>query len=251
MAINLRVSFNPYSGDNGLVGFANVIFNGEYALEGVKIREGKYGAIVELPQYSISRKDENGNPVKDQSGKQLYDYKDVLHPTSPEVNAAFSKLIKQEYINVRNGKSSPKGGTDYQMDGSFEISNVYVTPLDREDNLVGLGTVHLGNKFVFDKVRIKEGDKGLFIEGPMYRTTKKDDNGDPLVNDKGENEFEYKAYFHAITTEAYEKLRDCVVDALNKKASYGQKQTAEQALGNNNAADDFIPFIENNQGQGR
>lgn len=251
MAINLRVSFNPYSGDNGLVGFANVIFNGEYALEGVKIREGKYGPLVELPRYPISRKDENGNPVKDQSGKQLYDYKDVLHPTSPEINAAFSKLIKQEYINVKNGISSPKVGTDYQMDGSFEISNVYVTPLDREDNLVGLGTVHFGNKFVFNKVRIKMGDKGLYVEGDKYRDLDKYENGDPILNDKGEHQFVYRPYFHAITTETYEMLRDCIVDELNRKTTYGQKQTNEQTLGYNNSADDFIPFIENNQGQGR
>ena len=243
--INLKVSVNEYKGDNGLVAFANVVFNDEYALEGVRIREGKYGAIIDLPQYSVAKKDENGNPIKDDNGKPLYDYKDVLHPTSPEVNSAFTKVIKQEYAKVKNGERSPKGGSSYTMDGSFEISNVYATPYER-DNLVGLGTVYFGNAFVFDKVRVKEGQNGVYVEGSMYRATKRREDGTPELNEKGDNVYEYKPYFHAITSEAYEKLRDCVVDVLNRR-TFGQTQSSTQALGNGNADDDLIPFPDNGQ----
>ena len=133
------------------------------------------------------------------------------------------------------------------MDGTFEISNVYATPYER-DNLVGLGTVYFGNAFVFDKVRVKEGQNGVYVEGSMYRATKRREDGTPELNEKGENVYEYKPYFHAITSEAYEKLRDCVVDVLNRK-THGQTQTTSQALGNGNADDDLIPFVDNGQGR--
>ena len=229
MAINLKVTVNEYKGENGLVGFANVVFDDKYALEGVRIREGQYGPIVDLPTYPVSKKDEKGNVIKNDKGEPVYEYREVLHPTSPEVNAAFSKIIKAEYQRVKTeGKETTKTGS-YELNGDFNISRVNANPFER-DHLVGLGSIYFGNAFCLDKIRIKLSDeKILYIESPMYKTLKKDENGVPELNDNGENVFEYKAHFHAITKESYHTMLDCVVDALNRSATNKANRTAENA----------------------
>ena len=72
--MELKVSVNPYRSENdNILGFANVTIDDSFALENVRIRQGRNYKYIELPKYPTAQRDENGKPVL-KDGKQVYDY---------------------------------------------------------------------------------------------------------------------------------------------------------------------------------
>lgn len=226
--MELKITVNPYQNENdNILGFANITVDDSFALENVRIRQGSSYKYVELPKYPTARRDENGSPVT-KDGKQVYDYKDVFHPISAEVNKALNDAVIKEYTAViENGKDNNRMGV-LKLDDTFEISRVNATPYEKS-NLVGLGSVTFGNSFALERVSIKESEKGLYIDLPKYRTIKRDEQGVPILDNNGNNKHEYRDCFHPITAEAYDSLRDAVVNKLNEKRGQA-KQSDEQIL---------------------
>ncbi|MBQ9531593.1 MAG: septation protein SpoVG family protein [Eubacterium sp.] len=260
----LTITCNPYTkeGDN-IRGFANVVFNDTHVLENVRIYQGRYKEYVELPKYPVVKKDNSGNPILKEDGKPVYNYKDVFHPNNPAANKAFVDAILAEYKRVlEEGKDNQRSGR-YEINGSFSIDKVYCNEYNREGiggqlPTRGMATVHIGD-FTLEKARIKEGQYGLFVDLPKYRTSKRDENGAPVVGTDGKPEYEYRDCFHAITQKAQAEMTDAILDAFNRMPVMQQENTAAVSnapkVGANNAPDDvFDPLLfspDFGQGQGR
>ena len=74
-----------------------------------------------------------------------------------------------------------------------------VTHFER-DNVVGLGTVNLGNDITLNNVRIIQGEKGMFVAMPSYKTNKLDEQGNPV----------YANHYNPITAEMKQMFDEVV-----------------------------------------
>ena len=214
--MELKVSVNPYRSENdNILGFANITIDDSFALENVRIRQGRNFKYIELPKYPTAKRDENDKPVL-KDGKQVYDYKDVFHPISAEVNKALNDAILKEYAEtIENGKGEHRLGI-FKLDDTFDLTRVNATPYEK-NNLVGLGSASFGKSFALERISIKEGENGLYLDLPKYRTIKRDEQGVPELDANGNNKYEYRDCFHPITAEAYNMLRDAVINKLEEK----------------------------------
>lgn len=214
--MKLKVSVVPYENGN-LRGYANVVLDNKYALEGVKIINGKNGNFVELPKYQILKKDENGNAMANEKGELLFEKKDVFHPITAEINSQFRMAILNTYTQSKlNG--FPKTATEYDIDCDFNISNVRSTPfINDKDKTVGLANVVFGNAFVLERAKVRSGENGEYIDLPKTKRQAKDENGNVEVNEKGEPKYIYPDIFHPITSEAHQELKNTIINDLNIK----------------------------------
>ncbi len=247
--MNIKITVNPYNNEKAkMLGYATVNFEDKYVLENIKIKDGQHGRYVELPKYSVPKKDDNGKVLVDIYGKTEFERKDIFHPITADMNKEFTEAILTEYKNiVDNGRSNVYSGdkrsTDYTLSGDFNISRTTAGVHEKKnenDNLLGMATMSFGNSFMLDRIKVKEStsEKNAgkeIIELPKYRTTAKDENGKVLAD-----EYEYKDAFHAITTEGYNEMYNAVIDsyhnALAVKQGKGQEQPAADI------SQDGIPF---------
>lgn len=258
--MNIKITVNPYENEKTkMLGYATVNFEDKYVLENIKIKNGQYGRYVELPKYSTPKKDDNGKIIENIYGKPEFEYKDIFHPLNADMNKEFTDAILTEYKNViENGKNTvykgDKRSTGYTLSGDFDISRTTAgvhSKKNDNDNLLGMASMGFGNSFILEKIKIKESvseqNKGnTIIELPKYRTTKTDEHGKPILDDKGQNTFEYRDAFHAISTEGYSEMFNAVVNAYNGALAVKQTQ-------NTDISQDGIPFddIEDDQTRGR
>ena len=218
--MKLKITVTPLKFDN-FCGYANVTFDDTYALENIRIYEGKNNnQYIKLPSYSAIVKDENGVPKKDDKGNNVLEYKNVFHPITVEAQKELSTAIIEEYkATVKADKNSRKHGGEYNIKGSMQITRAVATPFEREDeNIKGFATVWYGD-FALEKIKIKESENGLYLSLPSYSRQVKDKDGNKLVDDKGNNVLEYKDVFHPITAEAHSKLKDAVLTDYNNKTN--------------------------------
>lgn len=255
----LTITVTPYTNDKDkLLGFANVEIDNKFALENVRIKEGNFKEFVDLPKYQVPKKDKNNNNIISSDGKLEYDKKDVFN-LSDEVKTAFENAILEEYHRVMlEGKEKKKKET-YQINGEFNISKVYAAVYNREFKnqlpIRGFATVYFGDDIKLEKVRIKEGEHGLFVDLPKYRTYKRD-HGQYVFDKNGEHEYEYRDCFHAITTIAEAELSYAILDAFNRAPVKSQSKenavSATNTAGSGNGAEDFDPLTYNPDfGKGR
>lgn len=280
--MDLRISVNPYTkeGDN-ILGFANVVFDEQFVLENVRIRSGRIRPFVELPKYQVPARNSNGDILKDDEGKAIYNYKDVFHPSKSTVNKEFVDAVLTEYARVTSaeyqqerramGNNAPRErGGIYQLDGRFEIGRIYASDYNdvKYQNgeipipTVGIATVHFGDSFALEKARIKIGQYGPFVDLPKFRTAERDENGNTVIGEDGKPKLAYKDCFHAITKEAQAALSEAIIEAYNRAPVKQSKEQEQQAnISNAPAAssthdtfDDFDPLLispDFGQGQGR
>ena len=259
--MELTITVTPYTNDkDNMLGFANVVIDNSFVLENIRIKEGRIKEYIDLPKYQMAKKDYNGNAMFSADGKPLHDYKDVFHPSNPKVNKEFVEAIINEYRRVINeGKENQKSGT-YQLEGSFAISKVFASEYNREGingqlPIRGIATVNFGDSFTLEKVRIKDGPYGLFADLPKYRTFKRDDAGIPVLDENGNNEFEYRDCFHAITKEAQVALSDSILDAFNRTPPKSASKAETNSVDNSYPPipdESYDPLLYSpNSGQGR
>lgn len=86
-----------------------------------------------------------------------------------------------------------------------------VTHFER-DNLVGLGTVKLGDGITLNNVRVVQSEKGMFVAVPSYKTNKLDDEGKPL----------YADHYNPITAEMKQMFDEAVEMAYGSEDGKSQ-----------------------------
>lgn len=225
--MDIKVTVNPYENEKtNLLGYANVVFDDKYALENIKIKTGTHGRYVELPKYSVPKKNEDGSLVLNIYGKPEYERKDIFHPFSTEANKKFSEMILTEYKNVvDNGGTksyyAKERGNIYKLEGDFSISRVTAGIHEQknvDDRVCGIATVGFGNTFMLEKVKIKVNtDNELYIDLPKYRTPAKDDNNQFILNAAGEQTYKYEDAFHPITSDERNTLKNAVLSTYHEK----------------------------------
>ena len=188
MKYNIRVNeVKSESGENTqLKAFAAVTFGDSLVVRNIAIieRHDNQKLFVSMPSYRTNEVTEKGEPI----------YRDICNPITKEFYEELSANILKAY---ENRKSLGKDGLNVGDGGPETLDfSVKVTPIEREDSsLRGIGRVFLNDSFVVGNVRLIEGDKGMFISMPDYRTDRYRD-GKPI----------YREIVFPVTKEFREKL---------------------------------------------
>ena len=175
MNYSIRATISKYqSKDSNVRGYATVVFGDSFKITNITILENKEtGTLyVSMPRFKSSEKDEAGNPV----------YKDVCNPIRREFREELTSNILNEFERVKEDEKAvlTVNADDHDMP-SFKVS---VTPFEREGSAIrGLARVYLDDCFVINNVNILEGNNGLFVSMPSYRTKQFDERGKPVYQD--------------------------------------------------------------------
>lgn len=89
---------------------------------------------------------------------------------------------------------------------------------DNSPQLRGYATVKFDDSYVLESVKIMERQDSneIFIALPSLMVRTKDQNGNYVINDKGEYVKEFKEVFHPITAESRKVLNSAIMDSFNK-----------------------------------
>ena len=185
MKYNIKVN-EVKSEDSQLRAFATVTFGDSLVVRNIAIIErrdnGTY--FVSMPSYRTNEVTEKGEPI----------YRDICNPITKEF---YEELTKNILNASENRKSIGKEGLNVGENDPEALNfSVKVTPIERDDSsLRGIGRVFLNDRFVVGNVRLIEGEKGMFVSMPDYRTDRYKD-GKPI----------YREIVFPITKEFREKL---------------------------------------------
>ena len=138
---------------------ANVVINGEIAVNGVKVVEGKDGLFAAMPSKQV------GN-----------DYVDVAHTTTKEAYESLNNAVLSNYEKLA---ASPEKTlkNDLTTDKTkAAVSDIKVTlrPVDHE-SVKAAGQVNIDSCFVIKDVKVmkpKDPEKPEFVSMPSYANTK-------------------------------------------------------------------------------
>lgn len=89
---------------------------------------------------------------------------------------------------------------------------------DNSPQLRGYATVKFDDSYVLESVKIMERQDSneIFIALPSLMVRTKDQNGNYVINDKGEYVKEFKEVFHPITAESRKVLNSAIMDSFNR-----------------------------------
>lgn len=89
---------------------------------------------------------------------------------------------------------------------------------DNSPQLRGYATVKFDDSYVLESVKIMERQDSneIFIALPSLMVRTKDQNGNYVINDKGEYVKEFKEVFHPITAESRKVLNSAIMDSFSK-----------------------------------
>ena len=198
--MKLEITVNPNKNPNkwnGLEGFANVVFDGQYALENVQIKSKDRDCLyIVLPEIV----------------KKTGDRKEIFHPTTAQARMELDKSIIQAYQNAKNGQKKTEFTNDLPH---MKISGVNSAQFER-DYIIGLANVKFSDCFVLEGAQIKTGAYGEYVDMPKFRRNVME-NGKCVYDEKGIPKTEYRAVFKPITKESAAELKESVVNAFNKK----------------------------------
>lgn len=160
---------------------ANVVINGEIAVNGVKVVEGKDGLFVAMPSKKIGG-----------------EYVDVAHTITSEASKQLNDAVVSTYEQLAlSGEKSIKNelGLDKTKPVSSRI-DVLLHTVSGSSSVVAAGQVKIDDCFVIKDVKvIKPADKPEFASMPSYQ------------NQNGK----YVDIANPITTAMHEKLNEAVV----------------------------------------
>lgn len=120
---------------------------------------------------------------------------------------------------------------------------------DNSPQLRGYATVKFDDSYVLESVKIMERQDSneIFIALPSLMVRTKDQNGNYVINDKGEYVKEFKEVFHPVKAETYNELRDSVVNGLN----YTRNMKRMNSYDNSRGQDEVLDMTGENRGLGR
>ena len=120
--------------------------------------------------------------------------------------------------------------------------------------LRGYATVKFDDSYVLESVKIMERQDSneIFIALPSLMVRTKDQNGNYVINDKGEyvkktSGYEYVEFFHPVKAETYNELRDSVVNGLN----YTRNMKKMNSYDNSRGQDEVLDMTGESRGLGR
>lgn len=188
---------------------ANLIINGEIAINNVKVMEGEKGLNVVMPSKKVG------------SG-----YEDIAHATTQEAYAALKEAVMSNYDKlIASGAEKMKN--DLGLDKTKPVvSDIKVTLREVKHNSVkAAGQVRIDDCFVINDVKVvkpKDPEKPVFVSMPSY------------PNQKGG----YTEYALPITTAMYETLNNEVaVKAFRNMEQVSYKGVKYDELGDRNAGE--------------
>lgn len=177
-------------------GTGSICFDENVKITGLKILEKKAGGLyVSMPAYKTKEQDEEGHPV----------YASVCAPRSKEFAAELTENFLKTYEEaLKKGKKA-----ELIIEGAERELNARVTPFEQQgSNILGLGTLNIGNDFKINNIRVSKGNKFEYVDMPSYKTVK---NGEET----------YQAYAYGVTAEARKKIINTVKNAYKEELDRG------------------------------
>lgn|GEM_PF-118903 len=176
--------------DGTTKGTASVNLNGQFAVRGISVMEGKNGLFVSMP----SRMAGNG------------EYHDICFPCTTEARAEFDKAVLNAYEQARvHGTSGQTQEAAEPLPLQYDVRVNSLHPGDGA--LKGTASVSLNDQFAIRRVSIMESSKGLFVSMPGF---------------KGRNG-EFKDHCFPCTKESRAEFDKAVLDAYRQTLSQSQE----------------------------
>jgi len=164
-------------------GVASLVFEEAFAINQISIVEGKEGQLyVQMPSVRTGERDMQSREV----------YMNVAHPITSDFAKELSEHILQVFSTI--DREEPMEAA-FENDKNMTFS-ARITPYEHSESLKGTATITFAGCFTVKNVRILEGNNGLYIQMPSYRTKEIDEDQRPI----------YKDYAHPITAEFREVL---------------------------------------------
>lgn len=188
---------------------ANIVINGEIAVNNVKVMEGEKGLNIVMPSKKVG----NG-------------YEDVAHTITKEAHAALKEAVMSSYDKlIASGEKNLKN--DLSLDKTKPVVSdikVALQPVNHA-TVKASGQVKIDDCFVINDVKVmqpKDPEKPLFVSMPSY------------PNQKGG----YTEYALPITTAMHDKLNEEIaVKAYNKLEEVSYKGVKYAELGDKDAGE--------------
>lgn len=175
MNYSIRTNVAAYQrGESNVRGYASVVFGDSFKVSNITILENRETGqlYVSMPRFLSNEKDEQGNQV----------YKDVCNPINRDFREELTDNILKAFERAKTDDKAilTVNADDHDMP-AFKVS---VTPFERDGSTIrGLARIYIDDCFVINNVSVLEGNNGLFVSMPSYRTKKFDDRGKPVYQD--------------------------------------------------------------------
>lgn len=166
--MNYTITTNKVnSSNNGLRGFATVVFGDSFKITNIAIMENtETGKLfVSMPRYKTKEKDENDKDV----------YVDICHPISKE----FREQLYGDILAVFDGKSLEE--IPIIDEPKFEVA--VLSTMNEDGNILGYARIYFGEDFIVGNITVMKGQNGPFVSMPSYKTKEVDDNNKPIYRD--------------------------------------------------------------------
>lgn len=196
-------------------GYANVVFDGNYALEHVQFKgptSDPKDMVVIFPE--ITKRD----------GSR----KEIFHPTTSEAAAILASSLKKAYANAQKGQRESSFTNDLP---EMQITGVRTAQYEK-DYMIGLANIRFSDNFVLEGAQIKTGPYGEYVAMPTYRRAKLFEGRPVLDSETGKCTFEYRDVFKPINKETAHVLKDTV---LNKFFEQHPEVCAGEELSKNSS----------------
>ena len=100
-----------------------------------------------------------------------------------------------------------------------------------------MSSVIFSDSFALENVQVKDGKNGEYFDSPKRK----------VRTDKKQSGYEYAEYFHPITAEAYNELRNSIVDSLNAQRANNRNAAMQNVV---QQQDDVLDMTGQNRGRG-
>ena len=195
-------SMTKLDGPGNLKAIANVVINGEIAVNGIKLVESEKGLFPSMPTKSI-----NG------------EYVEMVHPITAEASQKLKEAVVECYKKlVASGEKTIKNDLSYEKNKPVSSKiDIKLREVDNSKFIKAAGQVTVDDCFVIKDVKVvKPAGKPEFPSMPTYQ------------NSRGE----YVEIANPITTPMYEKIKDGVLDKFKKMEKVEYRGEKYESLGN-------------------
>lgn len=175
-------SMTQLNGNNNVKALANVVINGEIAVNGVKVMQSEKGLFVAMPSKKVGS-----------------EFMDVAHPITDKAYQQLSSAVLTDYRKLAaSGERTMRN--ELAVDKSKPVTSqigVSLRPISGGKSVVAAGQVSIDECFVIKDVKVvKAAGKPEFAAMPSYQ------------NQNGK----YVDIANPITTAMHDKLSEAVLD---------------------------------------
>lgn len=200
--MKMDITFNAHE-TSDFCGYANVVFDEKYALEHIQLRKDFEGGLYVVTPNYVNRNNER---------------KEFFHPVSAESRKEFDTAIIKAYNHTK--ETGERKTTVVNDLPAMEVSKVNTSEYER-GMTVGLASVGFANAYLLESVQIKTGQNGEYLNLPKYSQPVLN-NGSPVYDEKGQPKKDYRDVFKPITKEAYNELKNAVLDNFYEKTKIAE-----------------------------